>query len=273
MKKAIAFVAALAAISGSAMAQKPVEALTSAAFRSGEFGERTTTLLSTGFEAPGFATGSLEPQNGWSSSGTNLPWQQVSNANPFAGSQHLRMTFDASIGAGSQRLIFSPNLGAQPVQSTTTSLQVNISNDGGADYDVIGQAPSQGFATWRVRFSYSDQFGTGPGEIFVLDDNGEGALAFISTGTFWSKGSYKELKVVTNPATLTTDYYYGGSLFYSGTLFAGTTVEQLVFRTDNFQLGGETGDIDNINLTIVPAPGVLALAGLGGLAAARRRRA
>jgi hypothetical protein len=41
-------------------------------------------------------------------------------------------------------------------------------------------------------------------------------------------------------------------------------------RSDNFQNPDEVGDFDNVS--VIPAPGALALLGLGGLAAARRRR-
>ncbi|MBL8990431.1 MAG: hypothetical protein JNJ48_02490 [Phycisphaerae bacterium] len=44
-----------------------------------------------------------------------------------------------------------------------------------------------------------------------------------------------------------------------------------VFITD--RAGGDTGDIISASVTLIPTPGAAALLGLGGLAAARRRRA
>jgi len=71
------------------------------------------------------------------------------------------------------------------------------------------------------------------------------------------------------------NYYLNGALFYTsqtGTV-AATAVEQFIVRTDNFQNAGGFADFDNIGSTIVPAPGAVALLGLGGLVATRRRRA
>jgi hypothetical protein len=234
----------------------------------------SASVFSTGFEVPDYATGVLEPQQGWSASGTNLPWASVSRLNPFAGQQHLRVVRDTTVSQGTGRLAFSPSFGVQPAGTYEVSMQINISNDQGADYSVIGQAPSQSLLTWRVLLSFSDALGTGPGTIFVLDDLGTG-LGFVDTGDLWTPGVYKELKVVSDAVADTIEYYYGGSLIYTSVagVFAGTSVEQVVIFNDNFQLGGETADFDNLSVTLIPEPASLGL--LAGLApmALRRRRA
>ena len=73
--------------------------------------------------------------------------------NPAGGLQHLRIGNDPLVGAGTFTGAFSPNLGALPVGPSSVSMDIAISNTGGADYDVIPQAPSQGFLTARVKFS------------------------------------------------------------------------------------------------------------------------
>lgn len=216
----------------------------------GDIGSTGTPVyfFGTGFESSeGYATGSLEPQLGWSATGVNLPWQTVSTANPFSGSQHARVIRNAAAASGANTLILSPVNAAPPSTASTLYCKLSISNDGGADYQVIGQAPSQGFLSWRVVFSFSGDTAGDPGHIYILDDLGAG-LVFVNTGVVWIENQYKELRVDFNPAGNTTDYYYDGVLIYTSSVFAGTSVEQFVLLHDNFQLTGESCDVDAISV-------------------------
>jgi len=265
MKNVVSAVAVVALAAGAAIARPPVS-ISTAAFVSDEGGVvRGPNSYSTGFEAPAFAVGVLEPQGGWSTSGVSLPWASVSTANPAAGTQHQRQVRDTTVGAGTARLSFGPASGAVGFGPSTTSFDFAISNLGGADTDAIGQAPSQAFLSWRINFSYL-------GPISVLDDIGLG-LQFIDTGAVFTPGlAYSNMRVEMDPGADTLRYFLNNALIYTGVagVFAGTSVEQFVTRNDNFQLTGETFDLDNVS--IVPTPGAIALLGLGGLAAARRRR-
>lgn len=237
-------------------------------------------VYSTGFEAAdGFAPGPVEPQAGWTASGTNLPWASVDTANPAAGSQHLRVGFDTSVAAGTLRVSLGPNLGVVPAGPSISSADINISAAGGGSYTLIGQAPSQAFITFRVQF-FANDGGSGAGVpvIGILDDpdlGGPQPLAFYladtdpnTTGTQgWTAGSYKNLTVENNGTNLL--YYYDGTLVYTGQIYAGTAVEQVGALSDNRQLQ-DVGDIDNFSVAI-PEPSALALLALGGLAAFRRR--
>jgi hypothetical protein len=203
------------------------------------------TVHANGFET--FALGSVEPQFGYTASGINLPYQTVSTANPFAGAKHMRLIHDTTVGFGTQRGVFTPSFVVPANSPSQVKMQLNFSNDGGSDYDIIGQAPSQGFLSWRVKFSYSDVTGTGPGTIFILDDVGAG-IQYQDTGVLWDPGVYRELKVQFDPANSQINYYYNGVLIYTGfTIYAGTAVEQVVWVNDNFQLANETGDVDAID--------------------------
>jgi hypothetical protein len=235
------------------------------------------TMWGTGFESgEGYVLGSLDGQQGWTTSGTNLPWASVSTANPFDGQQHVRVIEDPGQAAGIDRLAFSPDTLALPTEALVTSVQVAISNDQGANYEVAAQAPSQALVTWRVLFNF-DTDGTGgggPGHIFVLDDPGSG-LAFVDTGVVWAEGPYRELKVISDPVADTLDYFYNGAHIYSGVagLFAGTTVEELVIISDNFQLPGETADFDNFDVrSAIPEPASMGLLAIWGLVVSGRRR-
>jgi MYXO-CTERM domain-containing protein len=260
MKTAVFAVSALVLAAGAAMARPPMDVSVSAVSLDGLV-VRGPGAYSTGFEAPEFAIGGVHLQSGWQANANVV----VSDANPAAGAQHMRIPLDTTVAAGSLRLALGPNAGALPVGPSSVSVDFNISATGGANYGVQGQAPSQAFLTWRVEFDW--EFG----DILVLDDVGAG-LQFVDTGADWTPGVYSTLRVDADPTADTIQYYLNDTLFYSGVagIFAGTTVEQMVFRSDNFQNPGEVGDFDN--LVVTPAPGALALLGLGGLAAARRRR-
>lgn len=239
-------------------------------------------LYSTGFEAP-FVPGPVEPQQGWGASGVNLPWASVSAANPNAGLQHLRTAKDPTVAAGTLRVALSPTAGPQPLGNSSASVDVFIDVTGGADYDVVPQAPSQGFLTSRVKFFYGDIDGDlVPGDIAVLDDldgPGPGGLAFIGTGVEYTPGVYKNLRIDVNPGTGavgqgSVQVFYDNALIYTNAfgLIAGTAIEQLAVVHDNFQTAGtaEHGDYDNVAIT--PEPASLLALGTLGLVALRRRR-
>lgn len=271
MKTAVFAVSALALAAGAAVARPPMSVSTSAITSGDDLVLRGPGNQSFDFEAPAYVVGPIEPQNGWSASGTNLPWASVSTANPAGGSQHLRLERDTTAAQPATRVALGPNAGPLPVGPSTVSFDFNISATGGADYDAVGQAPSQGFLTWRVKFFFGDQNADMvPGDILVLDDTGTG-LAFINTGAVYTPGTYMNMRVEADPGADSIRYFLNNTLIYTGVagIFAGTTVEQAGFVTDNFQ-DGDVGDFDNIS--IIPAPGALALLGLGGLAATRRRR-
>src|SRR5262245_47975363 len=85
--------------------------------------------LATGWDSvDGFVPGWIGGQNGWTSFVTSTAQGTVSNVNPFAGDQHLRIQRDPALGAGTNTGAFSPNLGALPVGRSITSVEVSISN-------------------------------------------------------------------------------------------------------------------------------------------------
>lgn len=220
-----------------------------------------------GFEtAEGYTVGPVAGQNGWTEFTAAPGAVRVSASNPATGSQHLRIVETAGFTFNGA---FSPDLGAQPAGRYITSIDVALNDIDGADYQVIGQAPSQSFLSFRINFSYT-------GNIQILDDLGTG-LAFVNVGTWSASTSYTNLTVDLDFANNTIEYFYGGNLLYSSVagVFAGTSVEQVIVLSDGFQSfaanPNPTGDFDNLSI-VIPAPGAFALLGLGGLAAARRRR-
>lgn len=189
--------------------------------------------------AEGFAPGFIGGQAGWTVFAASVAEGHIDTANPFAGTQHLRISLDPAAAGGSLIGAFSPTVTDTVVDACSMSVQVAIGATGGADYDVVPQAPSQGFLTARVKFSYL-------GDILVLDDVGAG-LVFVDTGSDWVAGAYSLLEIQVDPVGNTINYYYGGSLIYSSVvgLVAGTTIEQIVLLSDNYSTG-ENCDFDDL---------------------------
>lgn len=209
------------------------------------------TVLSTGFEAP-FVVGPLEPQQGFSATGTNLPCYSVSTLNANTGAQHLRIIKDAAAGQGVSRVALSPTI-VQPLNSPSQVKQmVYISGDGGADYDCFAQSPALALLSWRVKFSYSDDTGGGPGTIYILDNPGAG-IEYVNTGVLWDKGVYRELKVQFDPGAGQIRYFYNGIQIYTGVIFGASKVDQIGWFMDNYQLGGESGGIDGVTWLDTPS--------------------
>jgi hypothetical protein len=246
---------AIAAIAGTSSADRPLETPTKNAF-GGEGLSPAAFFFGTGFEAgEGFVNGNpIEPQMGFTASGTNHPFASVRNVNPFSGSQHLRIVRNTAAAAGAQHVVLTPLTAQAAGTPSTVYMRINLSNDGGADYDIAGQAPSQGFITWRVKFHFNNG-AAGPGTIFVLDDLGAG-LVFVNTNVVWAEGVYKELRVDFDPANGEQRYYYDGALIYTSIIYAGTAVEQVVWVHDNFQLANETGDFDGLSVQTLGEPSV-----------------
>jgi hypothetical protein len=256
------------AVAAQALADKVLDT-SIGAFTPGGFGQtgRADGFYATGFEpGEGFSPGWVHGQAGWATFVTSTTEAHIDTANPFSGVQNLRISNDPTLDPGSDVGGFSPLLSMDPLALSITSVDVFISNTLGADYDVIPQAPGQGYLTARVKFFYT-------GDIYILDDVPGTGLTFVDTGTDWVVGEYRNLSIEVDPLGDTIDYYYGGSLIYTsqGGVFAGTTVEQVVLLSDNWQLNDqEAGDFDN--LSIVPEPGALGWLSVVCLLVIRGRR-
>ncbi|MCB1635779.1 MAG: DUF11 domain-containing protein, partial [Xanthomonadales bacterium] len=219
----------------------PAEALSRAAFPSSNQAAVPNILDVWGFEpGEGFSPGALNGQQGWTVFGAAPNVPQVSTAAPVTGVQHIQIALDGSVANGTLTGGFSPDRGAQPTTNRSRmSVDVQITDAGGADYDIVPQTPSQMFLAARIKFSFL-------GDILILDDTG-GGLFFEDSGVDWPVNTVFNLRVDMDPVANTLDYFIDDVLIYSSVagVFAGTNFEQVVILSDNFQLT-DVGNFDNL---------------------------
>jgi len=197
---------------------------------------------SWGFEAgEGFAPGFISGQAGWTVFSGSVVEGHIDTANPHVGTQHLRISLDPAAAGGTSIGAFSPSVTDPVVDASAVFVYVAIGDVGGADYDVVLQAPSQSLLTVRVKFSYL-------GDILILDDVGAG-LVYVDTGVDWVVGSYNLLEIYIDPIGNTIVYDYAAASLYTSVagVFAGTVVEQVVFLCDNWNVA-ESGDFDDLTI-------------------------
>ena len=195
--------------------------------------------VSTGFEpAEGFVPGHIDGQVGWFSFMSSNSEAHIDTVNPNTGTQHLRISHDPDLGFGEFVGAFTPDLGPLPTGSSTVSVDVSISATNGADYFVVPQSPSQGLVLTWVDFAFTD-------DILVVDDVGFGS-EWVDTGVDWTLGTYGNLKIVSDPLAGKIDYYFNDILIYTGIMWAGTNVEQVVLLSDNAN-DMDDGDFDNLS--------------------------
>lgn len=269
MRTGIAFAALLAAGSVASADIMSIRPSPAAIETPGSVSAPDTVGFSDGFEAYGL--GPITGVNGYTTFAANLNDPVVSNLNPAAGQQHLRITQGPG-AANSFNGAFTADFGNFANKSATVSVDIAVSAPGGVSAQIVGQAPGQGLLSWRVVLDSVS------GNIFVLDDADGvpgGSLAFINTNVAFVTGAaaYRNLRVELDSPGNSIKYFYNNGLIYTASagIFAGTAVEQVLLFGDNAYTQGQTLDYDNLN--IIPTPGALGLlAGFGLLGMRRRRR-
>jgi hypothetical protein len=242
-------------------------------------------LVDTGFEAPTFVAGGLNGQNGWNASST---WSVVNNpAQASTGDQFVQNSMTASSTAATTRFAWvdTPQSGLDlagnnhqvlavcDVALDATSLNGARLNTAGIQMyadngnTLIGAIQLRNFSATSLGVALFNSAGAGVGFTFTP------ALTF---------GTYFELAIIADYSTHTLRYFIEGSELIGGGGFSPTFAGSI----DNFSdadlvssrassttsSGGRNTRYDNFLVAKIPAPGAMALLGLGGLVAARRRR-
>jgi MYXO-CTERM domain-containing protein len=221
-----------------------------------------------GFEASeGYALGNIAGQNGWLDNAPNASMRVDDGANDgFASPNALHL----SHGTQAQGAFGIAQAPATP-GATGLTVMTRIDDNGGANYFVRGLSVvgTSAFLSFRVEFDYG-------GNIFLQNPV---TGTFADTGVPWVGNQWNPLSVSFGATSVS--FTYGSTALGTTPLPTnGGYFDLAQFAHDNYQgflgstsFSGEpsAGYFDNVNA--VPTPGALALLGLGGLAAGRRRRA
>jgi hypothetical protein len=203
------------------------------------------------FEAPDFTVGNLHGQMGYDAT----LGATISTANPYSGSQHMRLSKEA----GSSTVIANNSYASVPGTYYTTSVRFHRDNIS-ADFSMIARQDDSTIS-WGV--ATVNQY------LYIYEGNGTTPPDILTTVP---AGVYHELRVVYNPGDMTRDFYFNDVLIHHQItgLHPGTSTNLVRARMAENAAG--IVDIDDITFGTVPTPGSAALFSLAALAAGRRRR-
>ena len=108
--------------------------------------------------------------------------------------------------------------------------------------------------------------------VSVAAGAGAGLVSLTTGGTFTLQAGTSYWFVLDGPAVSNSLLWHSLSPNAAPTAAAGITYDGYRFSADGGANWGSSSIFNGVEITAVPAPGALALIGLGGLAAARRRR-
>lgn len=186
--------------------------------------------------------GPIEGSNGWNMFSVSSNSPQVSDANPKAGVQHLRIQKDEFVNEDFPIGISSPNLGMLPINMVSNVvIDISVSNIGGANYLINGREISTNSIAWTVKLDST-------GNILIWDNIGSG-FEFQDTTISWPINNYFNLSVMVNPIDGFVQFSIDDIVVYT-TLGAlqGLTVDSIDIYSNNSQLENEFADIDNIRI-------------------------
>ncbi|MTI22476.1 choice-of-anchor D domain-containing protein [Fulvivirga sp. RKSG066] len=173
----------------------------------------------TGFES--MSLGDIDGQEGWSA---GLQDWNVSNANPYSGSNHLRAESAELAPGTSFSLAFSPNVGVGSEEYSSTSAKLSVDNNG-TSWQYIPQSPSAEFIVTRVSFDAD-------GSISVYDGDVGDFVALSAT----VPTGYFDLKLVVHRANFDMNLFINNELVYVGKAVTGD-IEQVVLLSPMEQNG------------------------------------
>lgn len=222
-------------------------------------------LYSTGFESP-FTVGTLNGQQGWACDAGSI---QNAAGGARTGTQYAQMTGTQISGVGTASWGWYTGAGLVPGNQTLVmTCYAGIFNYSGTRTFTAG-LDAYDSSVARIGAVYL----TSDGNIGVLDGIGGGGA---TTGLNLALNVYRKLQMVANYGTGSINFLVDDVLIYTGS-FTNTDFGDADIRGTRGSTGTGGGTVqmrfDDYSIEVIPAPGALALAGVGGLLAARRRRA
>jgi len=244
----------------------------------------SVTFYSTGFEAPDFAAGDVNGQSGWTTydptfttGGGNFATVTTGAPAGFGGSQSLR--FDSGTGAtSSPRYAWGPAYGAQFTAAAAAGDNVAVAQV--SMYMASGSTSTarQGMVTFdstgaKILTGFYVQANTGI--VYLLANyNNAGTINNFAFNTNVTIGFDQWVNFTTtwNQATGRMEVFWGANGFFVDGAAAGSVADETdLYNTRNASTIGTTAYFDNLSTGAIPAPGAIALLGLAGLTARRRR--
>lgn len=221
---------------------------------------------SQGFEAPFYTTGNLVGQNGWLLDNTPPGPFTVQNTFAQSGTQAVRAT-----GGGGTNWTF-PDLSYTPAPGEIVVIHADLAR-------TVSATASFGFLidvyspTGRIARA---GLGANAGQIvpLVTTLNATGVPAnFLVNNDVYQPSQWVSFDISLNFAAQTFDVAVNGVTALTSLPFvgAGTSLADADFQVSTAAGATDVGYLDNYSVQTVPTPGALALLGLGGLAARRRR--
>ena len=275
MKRVIAIAAVMSLVASATASARPLSEIRAGALQNhvvSEFtgGPRSLPPIplpyATGFEAPEFLLGTLEPHATWSSSFVNNDWSVISGINPNGGAQHLRLqhntdivppaqgTYLAKYGDGINNMPTPNPTGVHSVSADVSPFTTGALAGNGNGYSLTaGQLFVNGSTFFTARlfmYDYDLDYDYDYDDIAVLDDaTCSGAPAFVVvTDTQWGDGglagTYHNYRMEMDPTAACgvggepsdigvtasqVKYYRDNVLIYSGNFPFGFTVTPIQF--------------------------------------------
>ncbi|MBX3379345.1 MAG: PEP-CTERM sorting domain-containing protein [Phycisphaeraceae bacterium] len=228
-------------------------------------GASAVPVYSTGFESP-FVAGSLNGQQGWIADAGTV----INNAaNAHSGNQYANMT-GSQVGTAAKWAWYG---GAAFVPSGPNSTVVMTCYAG-----IFGDSGTRAITAGLDAY---DSAVSRIGLIYLTQDGGYGVLDGLATGGTTAGGilalnAYHKLQMRANYSSGVIEFFVDDVSVYVGS-FVNTDFGDVDIRGTRSSTGtGGTAvnlRFDDYSIDAIPAPGALALVGMGGLIAARRRRA
>jgi hypothetical protein len=231
------------------------------------------TLVQSDWESPAWSVGAVSGQNGWT------------NFNSTAGHQVVTASSASIIahsGAQVERSLTNPANGFERDAYLDISAGWATRTDGSTlAVELWIYLPSPTLAPTSGLHGVDVFSSAGiPGAFFVSAADGkivatDAATALVDTGATivrdtWTKFDYYIDFAAGTTALFVNDVYTFGAGFNN---VLHTNVTDADIANISVGTGGSTAYTDDFSVRVIPAPGMVALAGLGGLVMGRRRRA